>query len=728
MPPSSASESVVAVIRELALAWQKLSLYQEGHPQRDQGSLHAHRALTEHLSRHGVLALGVSRNALVGPDGKLTSEAAEKLAQALHRRSVALIRFEHGVSVREIKAFLEHLPLRPDAPGEERSWKEIASTTPHIQTELLDFSELVEASTAKLTAMRASLWDRILEKLLQGEDDEQALDRERTLDEVVSAISALLERYRQGEGVEADGGVPKYVSAFLSEALREAVGGHLEAAPHASARGFRIREIVKLLRSVPTALQGPILDTTLRELLGGEIERSWLRLVAESVEPQELVASLRRLRGDGFELDPEVLIEFDERIDAGARAPLPAGASTKAAIEARAAELAALFGKDDVDRIHPAAGPLPRAALRIPKPRVDPAPTPDLDARLETLAGHRQAVGMATALVELLRRALLDETQAAAVAGRLHEVFLGLLAGGRVSSALRLAKRVNQLTTSTTAPARLQTIENLALELGGPRTVTALVDSLGELTPGSHRATHQLIDALGAPFLRGLLLALGEESDRSRRRRIFDLLAALGPRILPHASALLADPRWYVVRNILSLLHITGTGLSPKLVDWALRFPDARVRLEGVKCLTALGSATPTATIERALADDDPRVVEATVVTLGTRQITSGLQPLVSLLGKGDRLRRQRELRIKALQALGQMGDPAALPGIKHLFRGLLGGINAEERRAAFASLAQYPRDARQPFVASGLRSSDSEVRALCKRLRAQDDSPRGPR
>ena len=64
-----------------------------------------------------------------------------------------------------------------------------------------------------------------------------------------------------------------------------------------------------------------------------------------------------------------------------------------------------------------------------------------------------------------------------------------------------------------------------------------------------------LILALGASASRGLLEALAAEQDRGRRLRLIELAASLGAAIVPETRRLLADPRWYVVRNMVLLLR-----------------------------------------------------------------------------------------------------------------------------------------------------------------------------
>jgi len=75
-------------------------------------------------------------------------------------------------------------------------------------------------------------------------------------------------------------------------------------------------------------------------------------------------------------------------------------------------------------------------------------------------------------------------------------------------------------------------------------------------------------------------------------------------------------------------------------------------------------------------------------------------------------------LRIKALKALGDLGDPAVLPRLDHYFRSpLFTMVSLEERRAAFRSLSLYPPEARRPYVERGRGTRDPEIRRVCERL-----------
>ena len=116
--------------------------------------------------------------------------------------------------------------------------------------------------------------------------------------------------------------------------------------------------------------------------------------------------------------------------------------------------------------------------------------------------------------------------------------------------------------------------------------------------------------------------------------------------------------------------------------------------------------------------DRDPKVAEAAVTLVGTYVIKEGVDPLVRLLTGMDILGARRSLRVRALRALGEIGDARALPHLVRFFKSpILPWPSREERYAAWESLTKYPQEARSAFAEKGRRSSDPQVRQICARF-----------
>ncbi|HUP47148.1 MAG TPA: hypothetical protein VM779_16700, partial [Thermoanaerobaculia bacterium] len=105
--------------------------------------------------------------------------------------------------------------------------------------------------------------------------------------------------------------------------------------------------------------------------------------------------------------------------------------------------------------------------------------------------------------------------------------------------------------------------------------------------------------------------------------------------------------------------------------------------------------------------------------------IREAVGPLTGVLKGHDLFGRRRQLRIRALKALGELGDPEALPAVERFLTGsFLPWPHRDERRAAWESLATYPVAERAKYVEKGLTSRNATVREICRKL----SSSREPR
>jgi HEAT repeat protein len=212
---------------------------------------------------------------------------------------------------------------------------------------------------------------------------------------------------------------------------------------------------------------------------------------------------------------------------------------------------------------------------------------------------------------------------------------------------------------------------------------------------------------------------LVEEQVRVRRRRVFDLLSTLGADVVPEATRWLGDPNWYVVRNMIALLRSVADRSSLGTIRRLTGRTDLRVRLEALRSLLELDPAAGHGYLVTAIADPDVRTATAAVELAGQHGGPAMVDPLLDVLAPWDLRGRRRPVRVAALQALGRMGRPEALPRLGRFFRERWGPFpSTAERRAAYESLQGYAPDARHALVERGARSRDHEIRALCERLR----------
>jgi hypothetical protein len=728
--------SLDSFVNELVLAWRKLLLYRPSHPARA-GSVERAFAIAAGLvAPTGELAFGIGRGALVGAEETLRSPCARRLAEALQQRGVAILRFAEGLTLDELTAFLDLLPRHPGAVEAARMWEEAeARGLQHIRVEPFDYAALRLSDEPGVPDARGSgsraLWDQVLRRLLTDEGigagdlgvaDGQDAD---AMTRVLAILRQVLERHTSGEGPTRAVSLAQAVGR-LGPALSGAVASHLGEAADQEARLSALWHVAELLEAIPDALREGVLDAAVRELVSRDEAADSLPALTASVSAANVVGALRRLRAERVAFAPRSLRLIEAlaaeaatalHADPGTRAP--AEAAVEIAPEELARRLRSLFAEEDVDRFHPAQGEIDRLVLELPQRVAAPEePPPGIEERLDDLSELRQLRQLAATLFDLLRRPLLGQRSVGDIAARLESVFRTFLLHGRFIEAIAIIEELRAVAASRKASPELREAAARCLEPMGQReTVEALVESLSGLPETARVPVQRLIELLGSKVVRELLLTLAEEQDLSRRRRTFDLLASLGGVIAPEAVALLEHPQWYVVRNMLGLLRQSGQPLTVGMIGPGLTHADARVRLEAVKCLAGAYGPVSEELLAALVRDRDAKVAEAAVGAIGTRRLTAGRAPLLALLRPADPLGRQRAVRVKALQAIAELGDESVLPEIKHFFRAWLPVVTADEARAAFASLERYPEAARRPFAERGLRATDPQVRALCQRL-----------
>jgi HEAT repeat protein len=721
---------VALLVRSLALAWKNLSAYPPGHPALVGSVDQAHQRLAELRGPGGEVVLGISHDGLVYGKDKVLSAHAQKFAQALYTRGVALIRFHPNVTPSDLETFLRLMGGGTPGSHPRPLWEELTEAgivTIHLQP--VDYSGVQVSDD--LTAPpppkhEASLWDEILRALVGGRelsaDGQQLLRTEvRSVNdlasimlEYVKTISKLPQADFDPDatfGIRFSTPVPE-TPEIISARVAESVGLHITRSTGLR-KQVAVQQVVQLLRTLPEPMRGTVLRAVLRALSTDESNASLLRDFASSFPDDEILEMLRYL-STMTKLSPSAGLLLQSMVRTAA--PVPA-VSTDAAVPI--GELVKLFGDEDVDRFNPEDHQALLSEVSIQMPEVKPGlqPIDLLGDRVETVTDEAVSLQLSLSVLALLERygsarapdLLLERTES---------LFRSHLTSGQYAHALSMILELREIAQSGRSEELRKKTSATVTALASEETIRALVQSLHtERTEGAE-VIQRLIEAMGATATRSLLLALAEENNRSRRRRLFDFVASLGSVIVPEATKFLADERWYVVRNMVVLLRAVNDRTSLPEIRRNARHPDMRVRLEAIKTLLSFDSSVPRGLLEEAIHDPDSKMAEMAISLVGNYGIKEGIDLLIELLAGRDVFGKRRPLRIRAIKALGELAEPAVLPRMEHLFQeSVLPWPSREERRAAYESLAGYPSEARLAFVERGMRSRDSQIRDICRRL-----------
>lgn len=233
-----------------------------------------------------------------------------------------------------------------------------------------------------------------------------------------------------------------------------------------------------------------------------------------------------------------------------------------------------------------------------------------------------------------------------------------------------------------------------------PGTLRGLAGMLAK-----HRELRPALEAIfvragveGAEMLIGQMVASSVASER----RAFRTALTRCPAAVTPLMHLLADSRWFVVRNAAELLGELGAYEAEGRLIATLRHSDARVRRSAAASLARLGSSRGVGALVPLLGDANaavrlqavhalsgvrqacsvpallqalereraPEVQQALVVALGAHPTDEAVERLVGLAQPGSLLsRRATSLRVAAVHALGEAGTHAALAALRQLQR-----------------------------------------------------------
>jgi hypothetical protein len=759
------------VVSALVTAWRNLAAYPPGHPARASALAAAHGRVRASLAAASPLVLGIGRDGLLGGGKKLESPQVRAFARALYRRNGGLLRIEEDVEPAELERFLAI--LGDTGPGRDRplTGDELPSAgITHISISAIDYSALVTTTdVAPAAPEESSLWDGLMEALLAEQALPPAGDPSGAREHHSAETIASLFRGGPGTGGPGGGGPggggpggggtgspggggpsgrgwgvgglgrgsgqrggggarpasgPAELGGRLGMAaaytLAGLVGARLDSAD-SDEREKLAPQIIQLLRALPGEVREPVLAAALRTLAREETASAHLASLAAALPAADVLRGLQRVAREQGQLSShalqmaQALAEAHEEMGPAPALPEP---------PADFAEMAALFREEDVDRYNPED----HRALLAQKPTVD------LDAIAVELAADPDAFGPDTESDDAIERrvvtTLLDMAAGSPdvvqplVLGRLREIFVRSLPQSRFAQAVGIIRAVRELAADPSLAERRELLDEFLANLADAPTLAALVTASRQPGGPPFVQVQTLVLALGASAARGLLEALAAEQDRGRRLRLIELAASLGAAIVPETRRLLADPRWYVVRNMVLLLRRVQDRSAMSEILRCADHPDLRVRLEAIRALFAFDTKVPRDLLARTINHPDPRLAEAAVLLTGQHGITQAIDLLVEILLRWDFFGRKRSMRLKALRALADLGDPAVLPRLGRFFREWPFPLVAiEERRY----LSSYDPGARAPWVARGEKSRDAVIRDICRGLvKAGAASPSG--
>ena len=651
-PPRDFTEFLV----ELSVALHKHAMYPEGHPSlgpaADAVTRHAERLLGD----RDLIAFGVARHQLIieGVATDAHHPVLRRLAEGLHRHHLGAISLMRGLQPAEVGITLRALSAEPDREGPLPLTGGQLPGCDHIRLHPLTFDGLTivgdgteDGPEAGAASHIAELWIGLARAALAGEADDGAGGGGGGARRQAAEPSRVAEAIDRHHGAEAyDQVVVGYLLQIASE-LKTATGAEAQA-----------------LRSRSARLIGALKPDTLRRLvqMGGDAARrhAFVHDAAEGMAVEAVVDLVKAAADASGQTISHGLVRMLTKLSAHAEAG------------------------------HDSARPAADSALREQVQSLlsewelaDPNPE-DYRRMLEYLAtAPANGDGHSNASDDLRALRLVQMSLEVGTAGPIVDRAIGTClkeAGGQPLVAL-----LEQ------APAESVAAQRLRARLTQPMAIGAIASR----EPLDEASLDYLMPSLSLEGYGTLLDVLASSRSRVTRRKLLERLATTPLDVAPLVATRLEDDRWYVQRNMLLLLGRVGRVPEGFPMSRWTAHEDPRLRAEALRLQMALPGQRDLA-LKTAFSDVDPRVVRVGMA-LVQKGCPPRVLPFLAGLAQGERV--PEDLRLLAVQSLGNTSEPAALDALLAL---------ADGGRSMFG---RQKLAAKSPVVLAALRAVASEWR-----------------
>ncbi len=665
------SRDLADFLIELSIALHKHAMYPEGHPSLAPAAERVAQRLDPLVAERGTLSLGVANMQLVieGVATDPKNPVLSDLADRLHRHHLGAISFRRGAEAFEVQDLLSVIAVEAERSGEPIGLgpRELLTAWPHIALHPLTYESLelldeeredIPGEDGADRTRAAQLWIGLARAAIASEEVE-----EQEAENVNTEPSVVAKAIDEHEGGTAYDQVIVGYLLKIAEELRSTKGSEAAA-----------------LKKRMSKLVGKLDRGTLERLLemggDGDQRRQFLLNASEGMAVDAVMALVQAASESHEQTISHSMLRMLQKMSRHAetsRGDRRVVAETS--VREQVTELINGWALTDPnpgaygDALQKMASVGPMFSV-APEMRYRPEPT------------------------RMLQMALEVDAKGEAVTRAVDE----LLEKGRVKWLLTTVDESDATIASAAVLDQLADRERLMSFLRADPLDASILDLL--LAHIGYEAADPMLEVL-----------IDSESQQTRRT-ILDRLVKLGPDVFPSLMSHMNDPRWFVQRNMLSIIGEMQE-LPPEF-DGAkfLQHSDPRVRREAVRILLRNPKSRERA-ICAALTESDTRTVRAGLAAALESCPGSAVPLLANMATSGA-----GEHGVAAVRVLGASGIQAAVAPLLRI---------AEPRKSflrwklppksrvfleALAGLSNFQSDPRaKRALAVASKSKDPEVR-----------------
>lgn len=210
------------------------------------------------------------------------------------------------------------------------------------------------------------------------------------------------------------------------------------------------------------------------------------------------------------------------------------------------------------------------------------------------------------------------------------------------------------------SPAQREFIRYSLEQITSGTMTTYLMDRIEERAKENEIMLDSLCSTIGQSLAYPLIQRLCVTESLHTRKTIAIALTRSGEAAISALVSTLKDERWYVVRNMVTILGEISSPDSRKALQQTAEHPEPKVRKEVVKSLVKIAPQGGERTLIAMLDDSDRDVVRHVIFSLGAIRSKPAVKPLLDIVTESDTFLKNLEIKKLAVSALGKIGDRLA--------------------------------------------------------------------
>lgn len=280
-----------------------------------------------------------------------------------------------------------------------------------------------------------------------------------------------------------------------------------------------------------------------------------------------------------------------------------------------------------------------------------------------------------------------------------------------------------------TPPLVPEQTERLLATLSDPQFQQEVLDNLKRWGEEKQQEIRGYIQATGSLFAASLVQRLANEEDMALRRLYVNTLSGMGKAAHRSIYASLSDRRWYLVRNLLSVLRAQNDPIELDAVYALENHPHPRVTQELLKLLFKFDCSRADNLLLKQLSGENQELRQHAIQLAELSHSPQVIDKLLVLLNRDRVTKNNLAPKLGIVKSLGLAGAVKALPHLeKLLFSGwlFLSAPRKQLKAEIIRYLDNYPHDRVQPLLHKLARSRQGELRRLAEEKLLQMNRSRG--